>query len=145
MPETVRTVRTLLVRVLAKVAPCPRCSHHMLWVLGLVPVHRPEAGEFVKVDQEGAAALARQILSGAGQDIVAGRLRPRPRGARGASFNPNVCSACGVQHDWYALDAVVEAAIYNGRDEIARGRIGVREWRAAVAAQATVICWVPAD
>jgi hypothetical protein len=76
------------------------------------------AWTFVKVDQESAVALAEEILRGAGQDIVARRLRPRPFGARGASFNPNTCTGCNVQPDWHDFDAVVEAAIYDGRVEV---------------------------
>jgi len=145
IPQTQGTTGTLLLRVLAKVAPCPHCAHQMLWVLALLPVNRPAVGEFVKVDQEGAVALAQQILRGASQDIVARRLRPRPIGARGASFNPNTCPACGVQPDWHDFDAVVDASIYEGRIEVARGRAGVREWRRAVGAQHWVVCWVPED
>ncbi|MEV4512562.1 hypothetical protein AB0K00_26785 [Dactylosporangium sp. NPDC049525] len=127
IPQTQPVDRTLLLRVLGKVAPCPRCAHQMLWVLALLPVNRPAVGEFVKVDQDGAVALAEEILRGAGQDIVARRLRPRPFGARGASYNPNTCTGCDMQPDWHDFDAVVDSAIYGGRVEMARGRVGVRE------------------
>jgi len=117
----------------------------MLWVLALLPANRPAVGEFVKVDQEGAVALADGILRAVGQDIVARRLLPRPFGARGASFNPNTCADCGGQPDWHDYDAVVEASIYDGRVEVARGRVAVCDWRRAVAAQHSVICWIPED
>ncbi|MDM4721389.1 hypothetical protein QTQ03_17925 [Micromonospora sp. WMMA1363] len=143
IPQAPRTTGTLMLQVLGRVAPCPRCAHQMLWVLALLPVARPRPGEFVKVDQEGALALAEEILRGADQDIVARRLQPRPSGSRGASFNPNTCTGCGAQADWHDFDAVVDASIYHGQVEVARGRVGVRDWRRAVAAQHTVICWLP--
>lgn len=145
LPQTPPTAGTLLLRVLGKVAPCPRCAHQMLWILALLPVHRPEVGEFVKVDQKGAVALAQEVLHYAGKDIAARRLQPRPFAARGASFNPNTCSGCGAQPRWHDFDAVVDTAIYDGRVEVARGRVGVDEWRRAVRAQHTVICWLPED
>jgi hypothetical protein len=145
IPETPPTTGTLLLRVLGRVAPCPGCAHQMLWVLALLPVHRPVVGEFVKIDQEGAVALAEAVLRRAGQDLVARRLRPRPFSARGASFNPNTCTGCGAQPDWHDFEAVVDASIYEGRVEVARGRAGVHEWRRAVGAQHSVICWVPED
>ncbi|GAB1641485.1 hypothetical protein [Krasilnikovia sp. MM14-A1259] len=111
--------------------------------MALLPVNRPDVGEFVKVDQEGALALAEEILRCSGQDVVARRLRPRPFNERGASFNPNTCTGCGTQPDWHAFEAVVDTSIYEGQIEVARGRVGVREWRNAVAAQHTVICWIP--
>ncbi|WP_422769001.1 hypothetical protein ACN28C_19665 [Plantactinospora sp. WMMC1484] len=145
IPGTKPTSGMLLLRVLGKVGPCPGCAHQMLWILALLPVHRPAVGEFVKVDQEGAVALAEEILRGAGQDLVVRRWRPRPSGARGASFNPNTCTDCGEQPDWHDFEAVVDASIYEGRIEVARGRVGVREWRRAVCAQHSVMCCVPED
>jgi hypothetical protein len=117
----------------------------MLWVLALLPVHRPVVGEFIKIDREGPVALAEEVLRTAGQDLVAGRLRPRPFNARGASFNPNTCTGCGAQPDWHDFEALVDASIYEGHVEVARGRVGVQEWRRAVGGQHSVICWVPED
>lgn len=88
-----------------------------------MPVHRPAVGGFVKIDQEGAVALAEEVVRGAGQDLVAQRLRPRPFGARRASFNRNTCTGCGVQPDWHDFEAVVEPSIYEGR-RVVRGRAG---------------------
>jgi hypothetical protein len=42
-----KAARTLLLRVYGAASPCPRCGCHMLWVLGLHPIHRPQVGELV--------------------------------------------------------------------------------------------------
>jgi hypothetical protein len=137
------TTRTLLLRVLGRISPCPTCQHQMLWVVGLVPVHRPTVGEFVTTDLEGAIAIAATILHTADQAAIAARLRPRPAGARGASFNPNTCAGCGTQPGWYALNRVIDAAVDYGPTDLARGRCPVTDWRRAVNTDRYVICWLP--
>lgn len=55
----------------------------------------------------------------------------------------NTCSGCGCQPDWHDFEAVVDAYIYTGGIELARGRVAARDWRRAVDDQQCVICWVP--
>ncbi len=113
----------------------------MLWIIGLHPIHRPQVGELVTCDQDGAVAIAAQLLREAGQDHLADRLKSRPVAERGASHNPNTCGGCGYQPCWHEYADVLNATLHEGPVELTRGRVGTDQWRAAKRAQASVYCW----
>jgi hypothetical protein len=49
--------------------------------------------------------------------------------ARGASFNPNTCAACGHQADWRALGDVINRALHDDFRVLARARVDLPAWR----------------
>lgn len=123
------TTSTLFLEVLGYDYPCTRCQGPMTWVFGLRPWYRPKAGELVTCDQPLAVEVARAILEREGLGDLATRLRPRPLRARGVSFNPNTCAACGDQADWRALDDVIVRALHRDFSVLARAKVEVAQWR----------------
>jgi hypothetical protein len=120
--------QTLALRVFGATSPCPQCARDMLWVIGLHPIHRPQVGELVTVDQDGAVALAAQILRQAGHGVVADRFRSRPAEERGASHNANSCGVCGFQPCWHEYADVVNVALHGAMFELAQGRVTRDLW-----------------
>ncbi|WP_154676373.1 hypothetical protein [Amycolatopsis benzoatilytica] len=123
------TGRTLFLEVWGYDYPCSQCQRPMTWVFGLRPWYRPAVGELVTCDKPMAVDVARDILEREGRGDLAAQLRPRPLGARGASFNPNTCAACGDQADWHALDDVIIRALHDDFPVLARARVEVARWR----------------
>lgn len=113
----------------------------MTWVFGLRPWYRPEAGELVTCDMPIAVDVARDLLEREDRRDLAAQLRPRPAGARGASFNPNACGACGDQANWRALDDVIIRALHDDVQVLARARIEVARWRDLIEARTYVIAF----
>ena len=120
--------RTLFVEVWGYDHPCSECQHSMTWVFGLRPWYRPAIGELVTCDKPMAVNIARELLERDGSGDLAAQLKPRPVGARGASFNPNTCTACGDQADWHTLDGVIVRALHDDVTVLARARVEVTRW-----------------
>jgi hypothetical protein len=121
--------RTLFLEVLGYDYPCARCQERMTWVFGLRPWYRPRPGELVTCDHPLAVEVARDILEREKLRELAAQMRPRPVTARGASFNPNTCAACGHQADWRALDDVIIRALHDDFPVLARARVELPRWR----------------
>lgn len=113
----------------------------MTWVFGLRPWHQPRVGELVTCDHPLAVEVARDILEGEGMGNLAAQMRPRPIVARGASFNPNTCAACGHQADWYALDDVIIRALHDDFPVLARARVERPRWRQVTQERTYVIAY----
>lgn len=120
---------TLFLEVWGYDYPCSQCRRAMTWVFGLRPWHRPAVGELVTCDKPLAVDVACDILEREGCGDLAAQLRPRPAGARGASFNPNACAACGDQADWHALDDVIIRALHDDFLVLARAGVEIARWR----------------
>lgn len=109
---------------------CGRCTIPFTWVFGLRPSHRPREDDLVTCDQPQAVDVARTILTEVELFDLAAQLRPRPQGARGASFNPNMCPGCQHQADWYTLEDLIVRALHDGWEVLARSPIPIPQWRA---------------
>jgi len=132
---------TLFLEVWGYDHPCPRCQSAMTWVFGLRPWYRPAVGELATCDKPLAADVARDILERDGRRDLAMRLRPRPAAARGASFKPNTCGACGDQADWRTLDDVITEALHDDVSVLARARVTVALWREVTRERTYVIAF----
>jgi len=66
-----------------------------------------------------------ELLERDGSGDLAAQLKPRPVGARGASFNPNTCTACGDQADWHTLDGVIVRTLHDDVTVLARARVDI--------------------
>ncbi len=113
----------------------------MLWIIGLHPIRRPQVGELVTCDQDGAVAIAAQLLREAGQDHLADRLKPRPVAGAGREPQSQHLWRLRYQPCWHEYADVVNAALHEGPVELTRGRVGTDLWRAAKRARASVYCW----
>jgi len=131
--------RTLFLEVWGYDFPCARCQGTMTWVFGLRPWYRPKVGELATCDQPLAMEIARDILQEEGLGDLAAQLRPRPASARGVSFNPNTCGACGDQADWRVLDDVITRALHDEFLVLARARVAVKRWREVIQERTYVI------
>jgi hypothetical protein len=121
--------KTLFLEVLGYDNPCVQCHNQMTWIFGLRPWYRPKAGELVTCDHPQAVEVARDILEREELTELAAQIRSRPTIARGSSYNPDACAACGYQADWRALDNVINNALHSDFPVLARARVEVSRWR----------------